>query len=461
MDVCISSGHGLKVRGAKGVLDEVDEARRVADRVADLLRSAGVGVKVFHDNNSTSVSANLSAIVNYHNAQKRDRDVSVHFNAFQTTTKAMGSECLYTSSQAQALAAKVSGAMAKAGGFLNRGAKRRTDLSFLNRTAKPAVLLEVCFVDSSHDAALYREKFEDICRGIAESIADIRLPGEPPTVEPPVEPAPEPTYDNVVDIAIDVKGDALVTLNGDPVNDGSPSNRIALTMEHEGDVVATINGEDFQINRPSVVPERPTLRVGARGNDVRVVQQVLDAQPIDGIFGSKTETAVKQFQTKHKLVSDGVVGPATWAMLEKVYGLPEAEPVVWQNDIIATVFGGAKDPNNSAYAPFDKITDTELSVALPWKFASARPKVRVINPANNKSVVCDIRDVGPWLIDDDYFYNGTRPVAETCADGKQPLPRGPHKGKVPNGAGIDLTPAAAQAIGLTGHGRVDWAFEGG
>ena len=57
----------------------VDEARLVVDRVAELLRGAGVPVKTFHDNTSRSVDQNLSTIVNYHNAQSRDLDVSARF----------------------------------------------------------------------------------------------------------------------------------------------------------------------------------------------------------------------------------------------------------------------------------------------------------------------------------------------------------------------------------------------
>ena len=33
-NIIISSGHGLKVRGASGILDEVDEARKVVETVA-------------------------------------------------------------------------------------------------------------------------------------------------------------------------------------------------------------------------------------------------------------------------------------------------------------------------------------------------------------------------------------------------------------------------------------------
>jgi N-acetylmuramoyl-L-alanine amidase len=59
----ISSGHGKYVRGASGVLDEVDEARRVVDQLASLLRLLGVEVKTFHDDVSKTQNENLNRIV--------------------------------------------------------------------------------------------------------------------------------------------------------------------------------------------------------------------------------------------------------------------------------------------------------------------------------------------------------------------------------------------------------------
>src|SRR5262245_51948803 len=109
MKIVICSGHGKYVRGASGYLDEVDEARRVVDEVAQILGDLGVGVKVFHDNTSTTQEQNLNAIVNYHNAQERDLDVSVHFNCNVTTDKPVGTECLYKTQEE--LAAKVAKAV--------------------------------------------------------------------------------------------------------------------------------------------------------------------------------------------------------------------------------------------------------------------------------------------------------------------------------------------------------------
>jgi peptidoglycan hydrolase-like protein with peptidoglycan-binding domain len=64
----------------------------------------------------------------------------------------------------------------------------------------------------------------------------------------------------------------------------------------------------------------PTVKKGSKGDAVRMLQQILtdfgySSDAVDGDFGSKTEKAVKDFQTDFGLVVDGVVGPNTWAAL--------------------------------------------------------------------------------------------------------------------------------------------------
>ena len=135
-----------------------------------------------------------------------------------------------------------------------------------------------------------------------------------------------------------------------------------------------------------------------------------------------------------------------------------SEPVFQDNhsNIICTVFGGSSDPNSSAYPPYDTITDTEISCALPYKWSGARPQVLVHNLATGKDVVCNVRDVGPWMIDDEaYVLGDDRPIAEPAGS---KIPSGKNQGMTSNGAGIDLTPGAAKAIGLSGKGNVHWRF---
>ena len=66
--------------------------------------------------------------------------------------------------------------------------------------------------------------------------------------------------------------------------------------------------------------ESAVLKIGSSGTQVRTLQTKLnnwgyDAGTVDGIFGSKTQAAVKRFQQKNGLVVDGIVGSKTAAAL--------------------------------------------------------------------------------------------------------------------------------------------------
>ena len=124
-----------------------------------------------------------------------------------------------------------------------------------------------------------------------------------------------------------------------------------------------------------------------------------------------------------------------------------------QTNIIATMFGSQENDNRStAYG--GPLNDNAPGVALPFHFPAPRPRVRVTNAKTGASVDCDVVDVGPWNIKDPYWQTGTRPQAESGMDMGQ-VSNGPRR---TNGAGIDLTSAAASAIGLLGKGYVNWNF---
>jgi N-acetylmuramoyl-L-alanine amidase len=70
----------------------------------------------------------------------------------------------------------------------------------------------------------------------------------------------------------------------------------------------------------STTASLPVLRPGMEGEAVRFLQQRLTAKrvyngPISGVFGPQTETAVRQLQRTNNLTVDGIVGPATWSVL--------------------------------------------------------------------------------------------------------------------------------------------------
>lgn len=75
-------------------------------------------------------------------------------------------------------------------------------------------------------------------------------------------------------------------------------------------------------------PTRP--RLGDRGDLVREVQSLLIARgysiEADGVFGVKTDAALRSFQRLHALVDDGIAGPATMAALRAQPAPPPAAP---------------------------------------------------------------------------------------------------------------------------------------
>lgn len=80
------------------------------------------------------------------------------------------------------------------------------------------------------------------------------------------------------------------------------------------------------------------------GDDIKVMQQALADKgydiEVDGYFGPMSEGILETFQQDNSLVSDGIVGPMTWA---NVLSKPEPEPT---------------DPNPTDPGPTDPIVDT-------------------------------------------------------------------------------------------------------
>ena len=74
----------------------------------------------------------------------------------------------------------------------------------------------------------------------------------------------------------------------------------------------------------------PVLKKGSKDPAVRDLQQALaalghDPGPVDGVFGGRTESAVKAFQRAREIAADGVVGRVTWINIDEA---DQSEPVL-------------------------------------------------------------------------------------------------------------------------------------
>lgn len=62
-----------------------------------------------------------------------------------------------------------------------------------------------------------------------------------------------------------------------------------------------------------------TIKIGSSCSEVKILQYALNnlgyGLSVDGVFGAKTEAAVKNYQFKNELSVDGVVGAKTWSKL--------------------------------------------------------------------------------------------------------------------------------------------------
>lgn len=78
-----------------------------------------------------------------------------------------------------------------------------------------------------------------------------------------------------------------------------------------------------------------TIRLGSTGDDVRRFQRYLqrevtfDAMTPSGVFGPAEDTQARKIQADNGLLVDGVVGPATWAVLPRYL---EASPELRRGD---------------------------------------------------------------------------------------------------------------------------------
>lgn len=72
------------------------------------------------------------------------------------------------------------------------------------------------------------------------------------------------------------------------------------------------------------------LKKGSSGDEVKRLQKIL-MLPIDGIFGSQTQNAVKKFQLQNNIKVDGIVGNVTWQLL--VTTKPDIEAIDEDTDL--------------------------------------------------------------------------------------------------------------------------------
>lgn len=180
----VHGGHNFIVPGAKGLLDETAEDRKVTARVISALRAAGHTVYDCTDDSGRTQGQNLANIVAKCNAHRVDLNISNHLNAGGGT----GVEVWCYNEKTKDIAAAICASVSTALGIPNRGVKYSKNLYVLRKTAGSAILVECCFVDNQNDASHWNaDKCGD---AIASAIAGKTVAG---TTSAGSATAPTPT----------------------------------------------------------------------------------------------------------------------------------------------------------------------------------------------------------------------------------------------------------------------------
>lgn len=167
MKIFINAGHGGVDPGAcsKQGIKESDVAASIALAVVNRLKLNGYPVEYFQQKESHFEIAPVE------NKSGATCFISIHCNSFSNET-ANGIEVLYCkgSKKGERLAQIMKEELIYSTRLANRGIKAREDLTVLNRTKAPAILIELGFISNPNDLRAIVETPEKFVNGIWEAI---------------------------------------------------------------------------------------------------------------------------------------------------------------------------------------------------------------------------------------------------------------------------------------------------
>lgn len=176
---------------------------------------------------------------------------------------------------------------------------------------------------------------------------------------------------------------------------------------------------------------KPTLRQGTTGRYVMELQSKLGI-PVDSIFGPKTKASVISFQMGKKLVPDGIVGPLTWAELDKITApdpapivLPDPKPQVQQGTTGAAVIEAQKRLGVTVDGIFGPQTDAAVR---SFQTSHGLETDGVIGPKTWAALEGNTPPVSASPGADSVKESPPPPIKTTNPEATQPPPGGPTTG---------------------------------
>lgn len=167
--VVLDAGHGGANPGAVyNGRQEKDDALSLTLAIGNILEQNGIDV---YYTRTTDIYESPYQKATEGNEVGADYFVSIHRNSSPYPNQYSGVETLVYNRYGEAarLAYNINAQLEEIG-FVNLGVSERPNLVVLNSTQMPAVLVEVGFINSDADNALFDERFYDIAQAIADGI---------------------------------------------------------------------------------------------------------------------------------------------------------------------------------------------------------------------------------------------------------------------------------------------------
>ena len=128
---------------------------------------------------------------------------------------------------------------------------------------------------------------------------------------------------NHVGIVVGVDGKIIKTIEGNTSVSSNDNGGCVMARSRNKNIVAYARPKYDDAITPIYNKKRPTLRIGSTGEDVLYLHKQLKkcgygVDPKSDYFSSLTDLCVQNFQVSHFLKNDGVVGPLTWAEIDKI-----------------------------------------------------------------------------------------------------------------------------------------------
>ena len=339
--IFIDPGHGGHDPGAIGKNSrEKDNVLKVAKALKKILEDKGHTVKL---SRSTDVYLTLKQRTDSANNWGADVFVSLHNNSAVNNT-ATGFETFIfngkISSSTRTLQNNIHSEIMKLIGIRDRG-KKRANFSVVRRSEMPAVLIEYAFINNPKDESVLINQVNKLATGTANGIlrflGNKTVSAKPQASKPAKKPAkkkpskskgPNMNTDSIVVYLNSINKPSDYDNRKKLARQKGISNYSGTAMQNTRllNILRTGKSNTKPKTKPSnnkLTAPAPTLRRGSKGDRVRQLQRALNkvnfkVGKVDGIYGAKTEDAVRRFQKVYDAYNvDGIYGKRTQTRLNK------------------------------------------------------------------------------------------------------------------------------------------------